>query len=707
MNNPLLSNTVLPLFSQIKPEHIEPAIDQLLADARATVEKCLSANNNYTWENLIEPLENADDKLGKAWSPVSHLNSVVNNDALRDAYNACLPKLSAYSTEMGQNEALFSAYRFIAESPEYQTLTVAQQKIISNALRDFKLSGIDLDNEKKERYKEISQELSKLASNYEENVLDATNAWSKLVTNEDELAGLPPSALSQAKQTAETGQQEGWKITLQFPSYHAVMTYADNRELRRELYEAYSTRASDQGPHAGQWDNSEIMEKILALRHEKAQLLGFKNYAELSLAKKMAEKTEDVIHFLEDLAEKSLPQAQKDLDELRAFADKHYSINDLQSWDLGYYSEKMRQHFYQLSQEEVKAYFPDTRVLPGLFAVVKKLYGLNISEINSFDSWHPDVRFFQIHDKDGQLRGQFYLDLYARPKKRGGAWMDDCVGRKKTSGSIQIPVAYLTCNFTPPIARDGGATTVPYGCQHSPHPCGSSAAAGREPALLTHDEITTLFHEFGHGLQHMLTKIDYLGVSGINGVEWDAVELPSQFMENWCWEKESLQLVSGHYQTGETLPDSLFDKMIAAKNFQAGMVMVRQLEFSLFDFRIHQDFNPALGGRIYEILEKVRTQVAVIQPPKSNRFPHSFSHIFAGGYAAGYYSYKWAEVLSSDAFSLFEEKGIFNQEAGNAFLSNILELGGSKDAMELYVNFRGRKPSIDALLRHNGIGVAA
>ncbi|MEQ1739742.1 MAG: M3 family metallopeptidase, partial [Methyloglobulus sp.] len=511
MNNPLLSNTVLPLFSQIKPEHIEPAIDQLLADARATVEKCLSATNNYTWENLIEPLENADDKLGKAWSPVSHLNSVVNNDALRDAYNACLPKLSAYSTEMGQNEALFNAYRFIAECPEYQTLTVAQQKIISNALRDFKLSGIDLDNEKKERYKEISQELSKLASNYEENVLDATNAWSKLVTNGDELVGLPPSALAQAKQTAKTDQQEGWKITLQFPSYHAVMTYADNRELRRELYEAYSTRASDQGPHAGQWDNTEIMEKILALRHEKAQLLGYKNYAELSLAKKMAEKTEDVIHFLEDLAEKSLPQARKDLAELRAFANEHYGINDLQSWDLGYYSEKMRQHYYQLSQEEVKAYFPDTRVLPGLFAVVEKLYGLNIKEMNSFDSWHPDVRFFQIHDKDGQLRGQFYLDLYARPKKRGGAWMDDCVGRKKTSGSIQIPVAYLTCNFTPPIARDGGAATVPYGCQHSPHPCGPSAAEGREPALLTHDEITTLFHEFGHGLQHMLTKIDYLG----------------------------------------------------------------------------------------------------------------------------------------------------------------------------------------------------
>jgi oligopeptidase A len=681
MNSPLLANSVLPLFSQIKPEHVEVAIDQLLADARATVEKCLGATNIYTWENLIEPLENADDKINKAWSPVSHLNSVVNNDALRDAYNACLPKLSEYSTEMGQNEALFNAYRFIAEDPEYPKLTVAQQKIISNALRDFKLSGIALDKDKKQRYKEISQELSQLASNYEENILDATNAWSKLITEEADLAGLPPSALAQAKQTAEHADKEGWMITLQFPSYHAVMTYADNRELRREHYEAYSTRASDQGPNAGQWDNSELMEKILALRHEKAQLLGYNNFAELSLATKMAEKTADVVHFLEDLSEKSLPQAKKDLAELRAFAEEHYGIKDLQSWDLGYYSEKMRQHYYQLSQEEVKAYFPVTRVLPGLFAVVEKLYGLKISEIDSFDSWHPDVRFFQIHDQDNQLRGQFYLDLYARPKKRGGAWMDDCVGRKKSGGSVQTPVAYLTCNFTPP--------------------------AGNDPALLTHDEVTTLFHEFGHGLQHMLTKIDYLGVSGINGVEWDAVELPSQFMENWCWEKESLQLVSGHYQTGEALPDSLFAKMLAAKNFQAGMVMVRQLEFSLFDFRIHQDYDPALGGRIYETLEKVRSQVAVIHPPKFNRFAHGFSHIFAGGYGAGYYSYKWAEVLSSDAFSLFEEKGIFNQEAGNAFLSNILERGGSQDAMELYVKFRGRKPTIDALLRHNGIGVAA
>lgn len=676
MNNPLLANSVLPLFSQIKPEHVVPAIDQLLNEARASVEQHLAATQHYTWENLVEPLENVDDKLNKAWSPVSHMNSVVNSDELRDAYNACLPKLSAYSTEMGQNEALFKAYRFIAESGEFATLDTAQQKIIRNALRDFKLSGIDLNDEKKQRYKDISQELSALASSYEENLLDSTNAWSKLIRDKQDLAGLPESALAQAKQTAESHNETGWMITLQFPSYISVMTYADNRELRREHYEAFATRASDQGPHAEQWDNSENMEKILALRHEKARLLGFNNYAELSLATKMAEKPDDVTHFLEDLADQSWRHARKDLAELREFA-KHFGVHDLQSWDMAYYSEKMRQHFYQLSQEEVKAYFPITRVLPGMFAIVEKLYGLQISEISDFDSWHPDVRFFQIHDQDGQLRGRFYLDLYARAKKRGGAWMDDCVSRKRFDGNIQIPVAYLTCNFTPPT--------------------------GDTPALLSHDEVTTLFHEFGHGLHHMLTQVDHLGVSGINGVEWDAVELPSQFMENWCWEKEALALMSGHYQTDEKLPDALFDKMIAAKNFQAGMIMVRQLEFSLFDFRIHRDYDPEKGGRIYETLEQVREQVAVVQPPKFNRFAHSFSHIFAGGYAAGYYSYKWAEVLSSDAFSLFEEKGIFDQETGLAFLTNILEKGGSQDAMELFINFRGRKPTIDALLKHTGI----
>jgi oligopeptidase A len=677
MSNPLLANTELPLFSQIKPEHVVPAIDQLLAEARATVESCLNATDRYTWENLIEPIENAEDRLGKAWSPVNHMNSVVNSDELREAYNACLPKLSAYSTEMGQNEALFKAYKSIAESDAYAALDTAQQKIIQNALRDFHLSGIDLDAEKKQRYKEISQELSQLASNFEENVLDATNAWTKLITNELDLTGLPESALAQARQTAEQNGQQGWMITLQFPSYHAVMTYADNRELRREHYEAYSTRASDQGPHAGRWDNSEIMEKILALRHEKARLLGFENYAELSLARKMAETPDDVMHFLEDLADKSWRQARRDLAELRDFARTYYGVGDLQAWDIGYYSEKMRQHFYQLSQEEVKAYFPVTKVLPGLFAVVERLYGLRIAEIHDFDTWHPDVRFFEITDRNGDLRGRFFVDLYARPKKRGGAWMDDCVGRKKIDDKVQTPVAYLTCNFTPPT--------------------------GSDPALLTHDEVTTLFHEFGHGLQHMLTKIDHLGVSGINGVEWDAVELPSQFMENWCWEKDALPLMSGHYQTGEPLPDELLNKMLAAKNFQSGMLMVRQLEFSLFDFRIHRDYDPAKGGRIYETLNQVREQVAVVIPPAFNRFAHSFGHIFAGGYAAGYYSYKWAEVLSSDAFSLFEEKGIFDPETGNAFLTNILEKGGSEDAMDLFVKFRGRKPTIDALLRHNGI----
>jgi oligopeptidase A len=711
MTNPLLIDTPLPLFSQIRPEHVEPAIDQLLAEARAVVEQQLKATDRYTWKNLIEPIENIEDKLNKAWSPVSHMNSVVNSDALREAYNACLPKLSEYSTEMGQNEALFKAYRAIAESDEYHSLDTAQKKIIQNALRDFRLSGIDLDAEKKRRFKEISQELSSLASRYEENVMDATNAWTKLFTDELELTGLPESAMAQARQTAELNNQDGWMITLQFPSYHAVMTYADNRELRREHYEAYTTRASDQGPHAGRWDNSEIMEKILALRHEKARLLGYSNYAELSLATKMAETPDDVMNFLEDLADKSWRQARRDLAELREFARDHYGVHDLQPWDIGYYSEKMRQHYYQLSQEEVKTYFPVTKVLPGLFAVVEKLYGLTISEIHDFDTWHPDVRFFEIADRNGELRGKFYIDLYARPKKRGGAWMDDCVGRKTVNDTVQTPVAYLTCNFTPPIAREGVSAPTD---RESLAPIareGVSAATGPEPvaptgdipALLTHDEVTTLFHEFGHGLHHMLTKVDHLGVSGINGVEWDAVELPSQFMENWCWEKDALALMSGHYRSGEPLPDALFDKMIAAKNFQAGMLMVRQLEFSLFDFRIHRDYDPDKGGRIYEILNQVREQVAVVQPPKFNRFAHGFSHIFAGGYAAGYYSYKWAEVLSSDAFSLFEEKGIFDPETGSAFLANILEKGGSEDAMDLFVKFRGRKPIIDALLRHNGI----
>ncbi len=677
MTNPLLEYRELPPFSQIKPEHVEPAITQILQENRATVEKLLGENTSYDWDNLVQPLEDIDDRLNRAWSPVSHMNSVVNNDALRDAYNACLPKLSQYATEMGQNKRLYEAYLTVDSSHAAATFDTAQKKIIKNTLRDFRLSGISLDETNQSRYKEIAQELSRLSSKYEENVLDATQAWSKQIEDEAELSGLPESALALARQTAQDRKMNGWLFTLEFPSYMATMTFADNRELRAETYRAFATRASDQGPHAGQWDNSEVMEKILELRYEQARLLGFKNYAALSLETKMAKSPDQVVGFLEDLAQRSKPYAEKDLKNLGDFAKAEYGIETLEAWDIPYYSEKMRQQHFQLSQEEVKAYFPADRVIDGLFAVVKQLYGLEISPIDDVDIWHPDVQFFRILDENRTIRGRFYLDIYARPNKRGGAWMDECVSRKITKSSTQTPVAYLTCNFSPPT--------------------------GNDPALLTHDEVITLFHEFGHGLHHMLTQVDHLGVSGIHGVEWDAVELPSQFMENWCWEREVLKLISHHYQSGEQLPDELFEKMLAAKNFQSGMLMVRQLEFALFDFLIHNQYNPELGGRIYPLLEQVRDQVAVLIPPAFNRFPHSFSHIFAGGYAAGYYSYKWAEVLSADAFSLFEEHGVFDRATGQAFLKNILEKGGSQNAMELFVAFRGREPKIDALLRHSGI----
>ncbi|MET0106848.1 MAG: oligopeptidase A [Sedimenticola sp.] len=675
MDNPLLELEALPHFSRIRPEHVEPAIDTLLKEGRELTRKLLESGAPYTWDNLVEPLEIADDRLGRAWSPVSHMNSVVNSDELRDAYNACLPKLSDYATEMGQNEQLCNAYKAVYENGS--DLNDDQRKLLENALRDFRLSGVDLPAEKKSRYKEISQQLTRLTSKYEENLLDATNAWSKLVTDEAELAGLPESALGLAKQTAEQRDEAGWMLTLEFPSYLPVMTYADNRELRREMYEAYATRASDQGPHAGKWDNSETMERILELRHEQAQLLGFDNYAERSLAKKMARSCDEVLGFLNDLAERSHGQALQELCELAEFAKSEHGAEDLQVWDIGYYAEKLRQHRYDITQEELKPYFPESKVLSGMFAVVNRLYGIEIAEVDDVETWHPDVRFFEIRDRDGGIRGQFYLDLYARPKKRGGAWMDECVVRMFNEQYDQIPVAYLTCNFSPPV--------------------------GDKPALFTHDEVETLFHEFGHGLHHLLTRVNYPGIAGINGVAWDAVELPSQFMENWCWEREALDRISGHYETGEPIPAALYDRMKAAKNFQSGMQMVRQLEFSLFDFRMHREYQPGSGGRIYEILEEVREKVAVIRPPAFNRFAHGFSHIFAGGYAAGYYSYKWAEVLSADAFSLFEERGIFDRDTGVAFLQNILEKGGSKDAMELFIGFRGREPEIDALLRHSGI----
>jgi oligopeptidase A len=677
MTNPLLALHGLPPFSEIKPEHVKPAIDTLLAESRTLVEQLLQENSTYSWDNLVEPLDAMDDRISRAWSPVSHMNSVVNSEALRETYNACLPVLSEYGTEMGQHEGLYRAYRQIADGEEYQRLNIAQKKVIDNTLRDFRLSGIELDQAKRDRYKELQQSLSKLSAQYSDNVLDATNAWSKQVTDEALLAGLPESARSLAQQTAAQRDLDGWVFTLEFPSYFPILTYADNRELREELYTAYTTRASDQGPHAGQWDNTDTMEQIMALRHEAAQLLDYSNYAERSLATKMAESTEQVMGFLEDLAQRSRPAAIKELQELREFARTQYQQDELQAWDIAYYSEKLRQDKYAISQEELKPYFPEPVVVSGLFAIVGKLYGLQIEAVEAVDTWHKDVAFYRIHDEAGTLRGEFYLDLYARPHKRGGAWMDECISRRRGDAGLQTPVAYLTCNFSPPI--------------------------GEQPALFTHDEVITLFHEFGHGLHHMLTQVDYTPVSGISGVAWDAVELPSQFMENWCWEREALDLFCGHFETGAKIPGDLYERMQAARNFQSAMQMVRQLEFAIFDLRIHRDYHRDRGACIHDTLNEVRNQVAVVQPPAFNRFENGFTHIFGGGYAAGYYSYKWAEVLSADAFSAFEETGIFNRDTGRKFLTSILEQGGSREPMELFVEFRGREPSIEALLRHSGL----
>lgn len=676
MSNPMLESPLLPAFSKIQPSHIETAIDQMLADNRKKVEEIIEGLTNPSWDSLVAPLEEMNDRLAKAWSPVSHMNSVVNSDELRDAYNACLPKLSQYWTEMGQNQALYQAFNELAQSEDFSDLNEAKQKVISNTLRDFRLSGIALNADDQQRYAQLQQKLSELTTKFSENVLDASNAWNKLLDQESELEGLPPMALAAAKQMAEAKGLNGWLVTLDFPSYLATITYADNRELRKEIYTAFATRASDQGPGKGQWDNSPIMTEILELRLELATLLGFGNYAEYSLATKMAETPGQVVKFLRDLAEKSLPVAKQDFQQLSDFAKDNFNVDDLQAWDIAYFSEKLKQEKYAISEEQIRPYFPLPKVLDGLFAVTGKLFNIEIAEINEFDRWHKDARLFEI-SREGEVIARFFLDLYARDKKRGGAWMDDCrVRRRLDDGSLQLPVAYLVCNFSSPV--------------------------GDDPALLTHNEVTTMFHEFGHGLHHMLTQIECADVSGINGVAWDAVELPSQFLENWCYEPEALALISGHYQTGETLPQALLDKMLAARNFQSGMMMVRQLEFSLFDFCLHREYQPGKTD-VQAFLNDIRRNVAVVTPPEFNRFQHSFSHIFAGGYAAGYYSYKWAEVLSADAFSRFEEEGVFNLQTGKDFRTNILEMGGSKEPMELFVSFRGREPSVDALLRHCGI----
>ncbi len=680
MTNPLLTPSMLPKFSDIKPEHIKPAVEQAIKHCKKVIFDVLSNEHHYTWQNLVEPIDDADDTLGKLWSPVSHMNSVVNSDELRAAYEACLPLLSEYSTFVGQHQGLFEAYQQLANSAEYDKLNTAQKKVIDNALRDFKLSGIALTDDKKQRYGEIATRLSELSSTFGNNLLDATHAFTVNITDEQELSGLPQSAKDAAAQLAQQQELTGWLFTLDIPSYLPVMLYCDNQALREKLYRAYVTRASELGPNAGEYDNSAIMNELLALRHELANLLDFANFAEKSLATKMADSPEQVLAFLQQLADKSKQQGQSDLDEVKAFAKSHFNCDELAPWDLPYYSEKLKQHRYAISDEELRPYFPESKVVSGLFEVVNRLFGIRITEKTGVDVWHQDVKFFDVFDQEGELRGSFYLDLYARAKKRGGAWMDDCVGRRQlANGDIQLPVAYLTCNFNAPV--------------------------GDKPALFTHDEVVTLFHEFGHGLHHMLTQINASGVSGIDGVPWDAVELPSQFLENWCWQPEALAFISGHYQTNEPLPQAMLDKMLAAKNFQSAMQMLRQLEFSLFDFKMHANYSPSNDNKHYiqATLDQVRNDYAVVEAADFNRFQHSFGHIFGGGYAAGYYSYKWAEVLSADAFSRFEEQGIFNQAVGQDFLTYILEKGGSQEPSELFKNFRGREPQINALLRHSGI----
>lgn len=681
MSNPLLSSFALPPFSSIKPEHVKPAVEKAIVDCKTLIEKVLTENTTFTWENLVEPIDEIDDVLGKLWSPVSHMNSVLSSDELREAYESCLPLLSEYGTFVGQHKGLYQAYQQLANSDDFNAISQTKQKVINDALRDFKLSGIGLEGEEKERYGQIVTRLSELGSSFGNNLLDATNAFSVNILDEEEISGLPESIKEAAQALAQSQEKEGWLFTLDIPSYLPVMMYCDNRELREKMYRAYVTRASEIGPTGDEFDNSAIMAETLALRHEIANLLGFDSYAEKSLATKMANSIEQVVNFLEDLANKSKHQGEKDFEEVCLFAEETYQQKDLQSWDLPYYSEKLKQSRYAISEEELRPYFPENKVVAGLFEVVNRLFKISIKPRENVDSWHQDVKFFDVYDHSGELRGSFYLDLYARAKKRGGAWMDDCVGRRlKPNGEIQLPVAYLTCNFNGPV--------------------------GDKPALFTHDEVVTLFHEFGHGIHHMLTQIDETSVSGIDGVPWDAVELPSQFLENWCWQPEALSFISSHYKTGEPLPADLLEKMLAAKNFQSAMQMLRQLEFSLFDFKMHANFQPNSENSstyIQEILDQVREQYAVVKAPEFSRFQHSFSHIFAGGYAAGYYSYKWAEVLSADAFSRFEDEGIFSEKAGLDFLHNILEKGGSKEPSELFFNYRGREPSIDALLRHNGI----
>ena len=676
-NNPLLNFSGLPKFDQIKAEHVEPAIDHLLEAGRICVEELATSTDAPTWANFAKPLEDMEERLSRAWSQVGHMNAVVNSPELREAYNASLPKLTDFYSDLGQDERLYAKFRALKNSTEFDTLNTAQQKIVENELLGFRLGGAELAEAKKARFKAIQESLSKITTKFEENLMDTVNDFAHFVENINELKGVPEDTLQAAQEAASADGKTGYKFTLHFPSYMPVLQYCENRELRELLYRAYATRASEFGK--ADWDNTPLISEILKLRQESANLLSYKNYAEMSLATKMADAPIEVISFLDNLAQRAKPFAKSDMQELTEYASK-LGITDLQAWDVAFVSEKLREEKYAFSDQEVKQYFPETQVLAGLFKVVETIFGVHVKKSQA-PVWHADAAFYEISDKQGKAIGQFYLDLYARNNKRGGAWMDEAITRRKHGvDNIVNPVAYLTCNFSAPV--------------------------GDKPALFTHDEVITMFHEFGHGLHHMLTQVDDYGVSGIKGVEWDAVELPSQFMENFCWEWDVIRHMTKHVETGASLPRTLFDKMIAAKNFQAGMQTVRQIEFSLFDMRLHGEFDPNGKLTALDLIEQVRDEVAVVRPPKCNRFPNGFSHIFAGGYAAGYYSYKWAEVLSADAYSMFEENGVLCAETGQRFWHEILAKGGSRPALESFVAFRGRAPDIEALLRHNGMTVA-